>query len=54
MNSDSNAGIAGHPNDDTTSAIKQNMKMLLLTRKGEYSVDRDWETLLIKTLLILE
>ena len=34
MNSDSNAGIAGHPNDDTTSAIKQNMKMLLLTRKG--------------------
>tara|TARA_R100000388_G_C7244856_1_gene164186 strand:+ start:6639 stop:7016 length:378 start_codon:yes stop_codon:yes gene_type:complete len=39
MNSDSNAGIAGHPNDDTTSAIKQNMKMLLLTRKGEYVFD---------------
>jgi phage baseplate assembly protein W len=39
MNSDTNAGIHGHPNDDTTSAIKQNMKMLLLTRKGEYVFD---------------
>ena len=39
MNSDTNAGIHGHPNDDTTSAIKQNMKTLLLTRKGEYVFD---------------
>ena len=39
MNSETNAGIAGHPNDDTTTAIKQNMKMLLLTRKGEYVFD---------------
>ena len=39
MNSDANAGIHGHPNDDTTNAIKQNMKMLLLTRKGEYVFD---------------
>ena len=39
MNSDANAGIHGHANDDTTAAIKQNMKMLLLTRKGEYVFD---------------
>jgi len=39
MNSETNAGIACHPNDDTTAAIKQNMKMLLLTRSGEYVWD---------------
>mgnify|MGYP001243483219 CR=1 FL=1 len=39
MNSENNAGIDSHPNDDTTAAIKQNMKMLLLTRKGEYVFD---------------
>ena len=42
MNSQTNAGIAGHPNSDTTAAIKQNMKMLLLTRKGEYVFDADF------------
>jgi phage baseplate assembly protein W len=42
MNSETNAGIACHPNDDTTAAIKQNMKMLLLTRKGEYVWDQDF------------
>ena len=46
LNSDSNAGMAGHPNDDTTSAIKQNMKMLLLTRKGDMcstqNLESDW------------
>jgi len=39
MNSDNNAGIDSHPNADTTNAIKQNMRMLLLTRKGEYVWD---------------
>lgn len=39
MNSETNAGIASHPDADTTAAIKQNMKMLLLTRKGEYVWD---------------
>ena len=39
MNSDNNAGIDSHPNTDTTNAIKQNMRMLLLTRKGEYVWD---------------
>ena len=39
MNSDNNAGIDSHPSTDTTNAIKQNMKMLLLTRKGEYVWD---------------
>ena len=39
MNSDSNAGIDSYPNTDTTGAIKQNMRMLLLTRKGEYVWD---------------
>jgi len=42
MNSETNAGIACHPNDDTTAAIKQNMKMLLLTRKGEYVWDQNF------------
>ncbi len=42
MNSEANAGIACHPNDDTTAAIKQNMKMLLLTRKGEYVWDQNF------------
>lgn len=39
MNSENNAGIDSHPNEDTTAAIKQNMKMMLLTRKGEYVWD---------------
>jgi phage baseplate assembly protein W len=39
MNSENNAGIDSHPNTDTTNAIKQNMKMLILTRKGEYVWD---------------
>ena len=39
MNSETNAGIACHPSDDTTAAIKQNMRMLLLTRNGEYVWD---------------
>lgn len=39
MNSENNSGIDSHPNEDTTAAIKQNMKMLLLTRKGEYVFD---------------
>lgn len=42
MNSENNAGIDSHPNDDTTTAIKQNMKMLLLTRKGEYVWDTNF------------
>lgn len=42
MNSETNAGIACHPSDDTTAAIKQNMKMLLLTRKGEYVWDQNF------------
>ena len=42
MNGETNAGIACHPSDDTTAAIKQNMKMLLLTRNGEYVWDPDF------------
>jgi phage baseplate assembly protein W len=42
MNSETNAGISSHPDSDTTAAIKQNMKMLLLTRKGEYVWDSDF------------
>lgn len=42
MNSENNAGIDSHPNSDTTAAIKQNMKMLLLTRKGEYVWDTNF------------
>jgi len=39
MNSEVNAGMDSHPDGDTTNAIKQNMKMMLLTRKGEYIWD---------------
>ena len=42
MNSENNAGIDSHPNSDTTTAIKQNMKMLLLTRKGGYVWDTNF------------
>lgn len=42
MNSESNAGIDSHPDVNTTQAIKQNMKMLLLTRKGEYVWDTNF------------
>lgn len=39
MNSEANAGIDSHADSQTTEAIKQNMKMLLLTMKGEYVWD---------------
>ena len=39
MNSENNAGIDSHPDAGTSAAIKQNMKMMLLTRKGEYVWD---------------
>jgi phage baseplate assembly protein W len=39
MSSQNNAGIDSHPDANTTDAIKQNMKMMLLTRKGEYIWD---------------
>mgnify|MGYP006403359249 FL=1 len=42
MNSENNAGIDSHPDANTTQAIKQNMKMLLLTRKGEYIWDTNF------------
>lgn len=38
-NSTNNAGFDGFTDTDTTGAIKQNMKMLLLTNKGEYVWD---------------
>lgn len=39
MRVDNSAGMESHPDANTTEAIKQNMKMLLLTRKGEYVWD---------------
>ena len=38
-NSENNAGFNGFTDTDATGAIKQNMKMLLLTNKGEYVWD---------------
>ncbi len=42
MISETNAGIDSHTDSQTTEAIKQNMKMLLLTMKGEYIWDADF------------
>lgn len=39
MNSEENAGMASFTDSQATEAIKQNMKMLLLTRQGEYVWD---------------
>lgn len=39
MGGEESVGIQSHANSNTTAAIKQNMKMLLLTRKGEYVWD---------------
>ncbi len=42
INSDLNAGLDSHADIETTEAIKQNMKMLLLTMKGEYVWDQNF------------
>lgn len=39
MNSKENAGMSSFTDSQATEAIKQNMKMLLLTRQGEYVWD---------------
>jgi len=39
MESETNAGMASFTDAQATEAIKQNMKMLLLTRQGEYVWD---------------
>ena len=39
MGGEESVGIQSHADSNTTAAIKQNMKMLLLTRKGEYVWD---------------
>jgi len=41
-NSENNAGFDGFTDTDTSNAIKQNMKMLLLTIKGEYVWDSNF------------
>ena len=41
-NSENNAGFDGFTDTDTSNAIKQNMKMLILTNKGEYVWDSNF------------
>jgi len=42
MNSETNAGADSYTDSQTTEAIKQNMRMLLLTMKGEYIWDANF------------